>query len=222
MASGGWNVTRMGSNPAQSVGIVLGIFISCLIEYFQRVLLPEQEASLQDGAGARPSYNLRTLCRALEYARATAPTYGLPRALYDGGAMSFSTQLAAASAAVLHRLLRDHFLLPRGTDVCFPCPWALLSRPNLSHKTRRGGKGAESRQGHSVVRKGNRWYSIQDERESVPAFLQGQRSLTASLECVPKVLSIACYPPHHFTRVVRCFLTLACCKSLVFLAQRSC
>lgn len=98
------------------------------MEWYQLVALPEQEASLQDGAGARPSYNLRTLCRALEYARATAPVYGLPRALYDGGAMSFSTQLAAPSAAVLHRLLHDHFLQPRATDVCFPRP--LLPSPS--------------------------------------------------------------------------------------------
>eukprot|EP00884_Botryococcus_braunii_P010443 jgi/Botrbrau1/193/Bobra.0022s0173.1 len=69
-----------------------------------------EAASLQDGAGARPAYNLRTLCRALEYARAAAPIYGLPRALYDGGAMSFSTQLAPPSAAQMDRLLRTHLL----------------------------------------------------------------------------------------------------------------
>ena len=37
-----------------------------------------------DGGGGAPGYSLRTLCRALEYARAGLPTYGLPRALYDG------------------------------------------------------------------------------------------------------------------------------------------
>ena len=37
-----------------------------------------------DGGGGAPSYSLRTLCRALGYARAALPTYGLPRALYDG------------------------------------------------------------------------------------------------------------------------------------------
>ncbi len=69
-----------------------------------------QAASLQDGGGRRPAYNLRTLCRALEYARAALPTYGLQRALYDGAAMAFLTQLAPASAPVLERLLRAHLL----------------------------------------------------------------------------------------------------------------
>ena len=38
-----------------------------------------QVTQLRDGADATPVYSLRTLCRALEYARATAPTYGLTR-----------------------------------------------------------------------------------------------------------------------------------------------
>ncbi len=53
-----------------------------------------QEAKLTDGAGQKPAYNLRTLCRALDYARTTAPTYGLQRALYDGFAMAFVTQVS--------------------------------------------------------------------------------------------------------------------------------
>jgi len=69
-----------------------------------------QVTSLQDGGGRRPAYNLRTLCRALEYARAALPTYGLQRALYDGAAMAFLTQLAPASAPGLERLLRAHLL----------------------------------------------------------------------------------------------------------------
>lgn len=36
-----------------------------------------QDATLQDGAGHKPAYNLRTLCRALEYAAQATPTYGL-------------------------------------------------------------------------------------------------------------------------------------------------
>ena len=69
-----------------------------------------QERSLTDGAGAKPGYNLRTLCRALEYARLALPVYGLQRSLYDGAAMAFLTQLAPASAPVLERLLAQHLL----------------------------------------------------------------------------------------------------------------
>jgi len=55
-----------------------------------------QEMRLTDGAGAKPAYSLRTLCRALDYARTTAPHYGLQRALYDGFSMAFATQVRAA------------------------------------------------------------------------------------------------------------------------------
>ena len=69
-----------------------------------------QAATLQDGGGRRPAYNLRTLCRALEYAHAALPTYGLQRALFDGAAMAFLTQLAPGSAGVMERLLCAHLL----------------------------------------------------------------------------------------------------------------
>lgn len=55
--------------------------------------LHSQEARLTDGAGSKPAYSLRTLCRALDYARTTAPHYGLQRALYDGFSMAFATQV---------------------------------------------------------------------------------------------------------------------------------
>ena len=69
-----------------------------------------QDRSLVDGGGAKPAYNLRTLCRALEYTRAALPMYGLQRALYDGCAMTFLTQLAPAAAPALERLLQAHIL----------------------------------------------------------------------------------------------------------------
>jgi midasin (ATPase involved in ribosome maturation) len=55
--------------------------------------IPLQVMRLTDGAGSKPAYNLRTLCRALDYARTTAPNYGLQRALYDGFSMAFATQV---------------------------------------------------------------------------------------------------------------------------------
>ena len=65
-----------------------------------------------DGAGSKPAYNLRTLCRALEYARTVLPVYGLQRALYDGCSMAFHTQLAPSSAPVMEGLLQTHILGP--------------------------------------------------------------------------------------------------------------
>lgn len=77
---------------------------------------PPQDATLQDGAGHKPAYNLRTLCRALEYTAAATPTYGLLRALWDGFAMSFLTQLDPGSGAKLERLMQQHLLGP-GTSL---------------------------------------------------------------------------------------------------------
>ena len=73
-------------------------------------LLGLQASGLQDGGGGRPTYTLRTLGRALEYARTAVTTYGLQRALYDGAAMAFQTQLQPASMPVLEGLLCLHLL----------------------------------------------------------------------------------------------------------------
>ncbi|KXZ56433.1 hypothetical protein GPECTOR_1g386 [Gonium pectorale] len=70
----------------------------------------EAEARLVDGAGQKPAYNLRTLARALDYARAATPSYGLQRALYDGAAMAFLTQLAPSSAPRMEALIAKHLL----------------------------------------------------------------------------------------------------------------
>lgn len=81
-----------------------------------RLSRPPQDATLQDGAGHKPAYNLRTLCRALEYAATATPTYGLQRALWDGFAMSFLTQLDPASGGRLEKLMQAH-LLGAGTSL---------------------------------------------------------------------------------------------------------
>lgn len=72
-----------------------------------------QESRLTDGAGQRPAYSLRSLCRALDYARRAAPAYGLQRALWDGFSMSFLTQLSPEAGARLAGIMAQH-LLPGG------------------------------------------------------------------------------------------------------------
>ena len=69
-----------------------------------------QNDTLLDSGGSKPSYSLRTVTRMLEYARAALPTYGLQRALYDGAAMAFLTQLHPSSAPVMEALLQRHLL----------------------------------------------------------------------------------------------------------------
>ncbi|KAF6262490.1 hypothetical protein COO60DRAFT_1699221 [Scenedesmus sp. NREL 46B-D3] len=71
------------------------------------------ESRLTDGAGQRPAYSLRSLCRALDYARRAAPAYGLQRALWDGFSMSFLTQLSPEAGARLQTIMVKH-LLPAG------------------------------------------------------------------------------------------------------------
>lgn len=78
-------------------------------------VMASQERKLVDGAGSKPAYNLRTLCRALEYARAVLPVYGLQRSLYDGCSMAFHTQLAPSSAPLMNQLLQTHILGPGTT-----------------------------------------------------------------------------------------------------------
>jgi midasin len=61
---------------------------------------------LEDGAGQRPCYSLRSLSRLLRYARKMAPTYGLSRALFDGALVSFATQLSVDSRKAVTELAK--------------------------------------------------------------------------------------------------------------------
>ena len=63
---------------------------------------------MQDGANQKPSYSLRTLCRALEYCTTALPLYGMQRALLDGLKMAFMTQLDPSCAHVIHSLINLH------------------------------------------------------------------------------------------------------------------
>lgn len=87
-----------------------------------------QEDRLKDSAGAKPSYNLRTLTRGLEYCRQALPLYGLKRALYDGLAMAFLTQLNPTTAPILEAALQKCILgstRPKDLKVsCYFSTWA--------------------------------------------------------------------------------------------------
>ena len=70
----------------------------------------QASGALQDGAAQKPSYSLRTLCRALDYCRTAVVTYGLQRALLDGLSMAFMTQLDTDCAAGMQQLISRHVL----------------------------------------------------------------------------------------------------------------
>lgn len=64
---------------------------------------------LLDGANQKPHYSLRTLTRALDYTRLTTRDYGFQRALYEGFAMSFLTQLNNASLVRMEAMIQKAF-----------------------------------------------------------------------------------------------------------------
>jgi len=68
----------------------------------------QDSGRLQDGAHQKPSYSLRTLCRALEYCRTALPLYGMQRALLDGLKMAFMTQLDPGCSHIIHNLINLH------------------------------------------------------------------------------------------------------------------
>ncbi|KAL2649174.1 hypothetical protein R1flu_017302 [Riccia fluitans] len=65
----------------------------------------EAEVKLLDGADQKPQYSLRSLARALEYARAAMSVYGFQRSLYDGLCMSFLTLLDRPSSLIMEQLI---------------------------------------------------------------------------------------------------------------------
>eukprot|EP00736_Rhodelphis_marinus_P003990 Rmarinus@m.5335 len=70
--------------------------------------LREKAVDLVDGANHRPGYSLRTLTRALTYARAVRLSYGLVRALRDGVEMTFLTQLKPESRPLAEEIVLRH------------------------------------------------------------------------------------------------------------------
>lgn len=87
-----------------------------IVDFYQAAKR-EADSSLQDGAGHRPAYNLRTLCRALEFCAAASPTYGLARSLAEGLDMSFATQLDQRSASRVRALIGSSCLGGRKVEV---------------------------------------------------------------------------------------------------------
>lgn len=81
-----------------------------VVDFYQTAKKEAEAGALADGAGLKPSYSLRTLCRALEYVRTAAPVYGTDRALFDGFSMAFLTQLDGAGEARMGAVMRKVLL----------------------------------------------------------------------------------------------------------------
>ena len=88
--------------------------VDAVVDFYSRARAQAAAGALVDGGGAALRFSLRTLTRALEYAAAALPAYGLHRALKDGFEMAFLTALAGESRAAMERLLRT--VLLRGVE----------------------------------------------------------------------------------------------------------
>lgn len=79
-----------------------------VVAFYRAARSAAASGALSDGGGHQPPYNLRTLCRSLEYAARAAPRYGLARALRDGVAAAFEAPLEPKSSAALAALADGH------------------------------------------------------------------------------------------------------------------
>ncbi|KAI9712029.1 MAG: hypothetical protein M1820_001738 [Bogoriella megaspora] len=82
---------------------------------YQKIQLLNFENRLVDGANQRPHYSLRSLTRALVFARDIAPLCGVYRALYEGFHMSFCTVLDEGSGKLVAALVPSIF--PRTSNI---------------------------------------------------------------------------------------------------------
>jgi midasin len=70
-----------------------------------------QSHQLADGANQRPHYSIRTLSRALIFAKDICSVYGLRRAVWEGFTMTFTMLLEEKSAVVVRDLVHKEILL---------------------------------------------------------------------------------------------------------------
>ena len=84
-------------------------------EWYTAVRKQAQAHELADGCNERPHYSIRTLARALTFAAALVPQYGLRRGLAEGVTMAFGMLLDAKSADKLYAATEQH-LLARARD----------------------------------------------------------------------------------------------------------
>ncbi|KAF5200410.1 Midasin [Thalictrum thalictroides] len=80
------------------------------IVQFYKEAKRESEERLQDGANQKPRFSLRSLYRALEYAKKAARKFGFQKALYDGFCMFFLTLLDGPSAKLMNTMICSSLL----------------------------------------------------------------------------------------------------------------
>jgi len=105
--NGNGNGNGSGSGEASYPPAVAAV-ADAVVAFYRAARAAASSGTLSDGGGHQPPYNLRTLCRSLEYAARAAPRYGLARALRDGVAAAFEAPLEPKSSAALAALADAH------------------------------------------------------------------------------------------------------------------
>lgn len=95
----------IGSDSIGDRGAVMDV-ADCFVMIKQ---LTHQQ-KLADGANQRPHYSIRTLARALTFAKDTASVYGLRRALFEGFIMAFTMLLDQQSGTIVRDILKHNIL----------------------------------------------------------------------------------------------------------------
>ena len=67
----------------QSVNVNLAQYVESIVDFYLEAR-KRSAVDLLDGANQRAHYSIRTLVRALDYARSNVAVYGFERALYEG------------------------------------------------------------------------------------------------------------------------------------------
>jgi midasin len=101
--------------PAASSGVISPIPYEGIVNFYLSARALSASGAIQEGANnsnaassnTKPHYSLRTLCRALQFAREVEKNYSFSfsRALYEGFLVSFFTQLTPDSARKLEEIL---------------------------------------------------------------------------------------------------------------------
>ena len=97
-----------GSQTSNDYPPAVASVADSVVAFYRAARSAASSGTLSDGGGHQPPYNLRTLCRSLEYAARAGPRYGLARALRDGVAAAFEAPLEPKTSAVLAALADAH------------------------------------------------------------------------------------------------------------------
>lgn len=95
----------IGQEAVGDRGIILDV-----AQCYSQIRQLAQSHQLADGANQRPHYSIRTLSRALIFAKDICSIYGLRRAVWEGFIMTFTMLLEDKSAVMIRTLLQKEIL----------------------------------------------------------------------------------------------------------------